>query len=612
MRLRSRFFLLLCACLTLHPGWAGELTDHPSPYLAQHADDPVQWRSWRPQLLAQAQQEGKLLFISSGYFACHWCHVMQRESFRNPGIAALLNRFTIPVKLDRELQPALDAQLLAFVRKTRGHAGWPLNVFLTPEGYPLLGLVYAQPEAFHTLLVNLEQAWKEDPGELRRLAVEAAASERKAAAATASPQVSTATLLQLFDQRLWAVADELEGGFGNQSKFPNVPLLQTLLFLQQAQPDARRREFVQLTLRQMAGLGLRDHLGGGFFRYTTDPGWRSPHFEKMLYDNAQLLGLYAQSARLFQDKAWLQVAEQTFAFLQREMRAVGGGYIASLSAVDGEGAEGGYYLWSQAQLRELLTESQYRLARHWYGFSEAQSTLVDELPMRIQAAMDVQEWTGLSPAELQTAVQHMDHTLLQARKQRRLPRDEKVLAAWNGLLLKSLVQLAEATGNDEHRQAAAELRRFLVRHFWNQGNLYRLVDAKGYMREGELEDYAYVAAGLMAWCRFTGDEEDVELLQTLVESARLRFHSEQGWRLSEATPPGFASWHQVIEDGALPSPAAILLEVSGWLSSRAGEQLPMDTAPAITAGVIAENPLSYASYVPLLLQDKDLDSQPPE
>ena len=264
------------------------LAGHPSPYLAMHGKDPVHWQDWGPEVLRLAQAENKLVFISSGYFACHWCHVMQRESYHDPAIAELLNRHFIAVKLDRELHPALDAHLIAFVERTQGNAGWPLNVFLTPAGNPLVGLTYAPPAKFRELLQRLAETWTKEAAALKDVARRAAA---ELGAQAASPAVSPdlgALRIQLSAQAL-QLGDELQGGFGRQSRFPMIPQLLALLELLEIQPDARLRSLLQLTLDQMAGQGLRDHLGGGFFRYTVDPGWQIPHYEKMLYTNAMMV-----------------------------------------------------------------------------------------------------------------------------------------------------------------------------------------------------------------------------------------------------------------------------------------------------------------------------------
>ncbi|HEY9149971.1 MAG TPA: DUF255 domain-containing protein [Gammaproteobacteria bacterium] len=579
------------------------LADHPSPYIALHADDPVQWRTWHPDLLREAQRDGRLLFISSGYFACHWCHVMQRESFRNPDIAALLNRLTVPVKVDRELQPALDAQLIEFVRETRGHAGWPLNVFLTPEGFPLLGLVYAPPEDFLVLVQNLQRAWRAESAELSRLARAAAQELHGQDEGRKARPLRGADLLAAFETALWAKADDFEGGFGDQAKFPHVPQLQVLLDLQAAQPDARRAAFLRLTLNQMARLGLRDHLGGGFFRYTTDPGWREPHFEKMLYDNAQLLGLYARAAEVLGETEWLEVAVDTFDFLYGMMRADNGGYVSSLSALDDEAVEGGYYLWSNAELERLLDAEERRLAALWYGMQGNAPFAAGHLPLRLTQAAEVQAATGMSGELLRTGLERVEGKLLEARRARVLPRDDKQLASWNGLLLQGLVELARASGKASHQQAARELRDFLLRELVEDDVVYRVRREGSHALPGDLEDYAQVARGLLEWAQYVGSEEDRARAHALVRRAWQEFHGDGGWRLSAEELIALPVWRPAVEDGALPSPVASLVAVSRRLASyEQDDRLSVRVREALSraAPYVAGAPFDHASHVSLL------------
>jgi uncharacterized protein YyaL (SSP411 family) len=594
--------LLLLSCL-VPAQQATALTDHPSPYIALHADDPVHWRTWHPDLLQEARREGLLLFISSGYFACHWCHVMQRESFQNPDIAALLNRFTLPIKVDRELQPVLDAQLIEFVRSTRGHACWPLNVFLTPEGHPLLGLVYAPPEEFLALLHRLERAWREERAELSQLARAAVQELHDQAARKRARPLRGAQLLAAFEAAWWEEADDFEGGFGSQAKFPRAPQLRVLLELEALRPDARRAAFLRLTLRQMARLGLRDQLGGGFFRYTIDPGWREPHFEKMLYDNAQLLGLYARAATVLDDAQWLAVAEHTFLFLHTMMRDDNGGYIASLSALDGQGVEGGYYLWGAAELEQLLDEDARRLVGLWYGLQGSAPFGAGHLPLRQAEPAAVQAALGMNGGELRRALARIDGILLEARQRRELPRDDKQLAAWNGLLLQGLVELARASGKELHRRAARELRDFLLRDLVAGDRVLRMRREAAYALPGELEDYAQVAAGLLEWADFTGSRQDRAQAHALARRAWQRFYGPEGWRLTAELLPLPPVWQEAVADGPLPAAPASLLAVS--LDRLPGAEddagrIRLDEALARAAPYVAADPVGFASHVPLL------------
>jgi uncharacterized protein YyaL (SSP411 family) len=579
---------LLLLLIALLPGAAqSPLADHPSPYLAMHAADPVQWQLWGEGVFAQAKREQRLIFISSGYFACHWCHVMQRESFRSTSIARRLNRDFIPVKIDRELWPELDRTLIDFVERTRGTAGWPLNVFLTPAGHPLVGTTYLPPQEFEAYLVRLQQRWQQERERLTVLA----------AGAAQQPQIHTNRALaldgaELADalakalQQAWhEQADELAGGFGSEAKFPQVPLLMSLMRMARS---AERDEFLLLTLEQMAAHGLRDHLGGGFFRYTIDPAWLEPHFEKMLYDNAQLASLYLQAARLFGKEGYRQVGLQTLDFLLREMRHPQGGFVSALSAVDGRDIEGGYYLWQAEELVALLGEKEASQARRYWGMTGPAVWEQGYLPLP-QAGYD-----EVGAATLQ----RWRERLLQQRQERALPRDDKRLASWNALVLSAL-SIAES---DEERYAAAgrEVRDYL-HQLWDGKRLWRLRDERGRRRlPAGLQDYALAARALLQWEQATGDEESRRLAATLIATAWQRFYNPAGW-----LPGGESSLigrrSPVLAADALPSAAVVLLEANLML----GEQGPISRRAmkqALTAEplTLLSAPLAYSGYLSLL------------
>ena len=353
-----------------------DLAGHPSPYLAQHGRDPVRWQVWGPDVIQQARKEGKLLLVSVGYFACHWCHVMQRESYQDEGVAEVMNSAYLPVKVDRELEPALDAHLIEFAKAVRGNAGWPLNVFITPSGYPLTAFTYMPRDMFADTLRSVDERWKSEPTELERLARDAAAqiaAARPPPAGEPVDAIKAATLIVAFRSQAMAMADLEHGGFGDSAKFPSVPQLVALLELNAKEPDAEITAFIDDTLDKMATRGLRDRLGGGFFRYTVDTEWRVPHFEKMLYDNAQLARAYLRAADVYDNERWRRIAFDTLDFMQAELwnDKLGrdhGAYMASLSSVDADDVEGGYYLWTEADLERALTPDERDVARIAFGF----------------------------------------------------------------------------------------------------------------------------------------------------------------------------------------------------------------------------------------------------
>jgi uncharacterized protein YyaL (SSP411 family) len=555
--------LLLAALLTV-PAFAldNQLGAHPSPYLAMHGEDPVAWQDWGEAAVDLARVEDKLLFVSSGYFSCHWCHVMQRESYQNHAIADILNRDFVPVKLDRELHGALDAHLISFVEKTQGQAGWPLNVFLTPEGYPLIGATYLPPERFQTVLLGLNKSWREERGRLRNLA------RRTLLELTLdTPQESVdawrAPALQgaLLEQAL-TLADHLAGGFGDQSRFPMAPQLLTLLDLQARAPDQRLAEFLTLTLDNMAAQGLRDHLAGGFFRYTVDPTWQIPHFEKMLYTQALLAEVYLRASQVFGRDDYSAVARDTLTFVIREMGGGQGAFVASFSAVDGAGDEGGVYLWTIDQLHRLLGEQDTALARRYWHMLDIPALDGGHLPRRGESVSQIAEAIEQPEEAIMARLQSIRARLLEARAQRVLPVDQKELAGWNGLLLAALSRAALAWGDPEFRAAAGRVRDFLRNRLWDGAGLRRAMAGDRALGKATLEDYAYVAYGMAQYARLSGDPADRTFVAVLLNLAWQRFHGPGGWRRDDQPLiPGLGDEPALLE-GALPAPSAVLIRLA--------------------------------------------------
>jgi uncharacterized protein YyaL (SSP411 family) len=578
-----------------------QLADNPSPYLAMHGKDPVHWQVWNAETLELAKKEGKLLFVSSGYFACHWCHVMQRESYRNPAIAELLNTYFIPVKVDRELNPALDEHLIDFVQRTQGRAGWPLNVFLTPEGYPVVGITYLPPERFRVLLGRLQKMWsveREEVTELARKALDALVAQRQVQ--VKDKPLSVEKLQQAYLKSAMAIADDMAGGFGQQNRFPMTPQLSTLLDIQARESNDALAHFLRLTLDQMAAKGLRDHLGGGFFRYTVDPGWQTPHYEKMLYTQALLASLYLRAADVFNQPDYARVAADTLAFTLKEMCAGAAACVASFSAVDAAGVEGGYYLWKEKELKQVLDPELRTLAQKHWLLQDFNNNPEGVLPVQGATAERLAKQLDKPVTLVRKKLAEAKKRLLQARAQRSLPVDDKRLAGWNGLLLNALAMAAAQLKREEFHQAASKLRDYLVRQLWDGKQLFRAVHEGKPIGQASLADYAYVAQGLKTWARVNKHADDEKLANQLLRVAWSRFYTDKGWRSgSQALLPGMPAV-QAQEDGALPSAAAWIIQLS--LDS-ADEQLRSKARAVLqdTQLAVQDNPFWYATHVKTLL-----------
>lgn len=598
----TRFVWLgLLICLAPAPAAeappANRMAGQVSPYLAMHADDPVHWQLWEPASFERAAREGKPLFVSSGYFSCHWCHVMQRESYRDARIAAFINRNFVPVKIDRELLPAVDAGLIDFARRTRGQAGWPLHVVLTPAGHPLVALLYQPPEAFQSFLRDLAARWEADAPALIALARAAARQSAAPAPAMDTPPEPGALTRALRAEAL-AQADELAGGFGAQSKFPKAPQLLALLHVQAQSPHAGLEEFLRLTLDQIAGQGLRDHLGGGFFRYTEDPDWQTPHFEKMLYDNALLARVYLRAARVLDSAEYLTVARETLDFILAHLTAPGGCYFAALSALDAEGEEGGYYLWGSREL-QAIAGAHWPLLRRYWGLDRPARFAAGHLPIPRLSREQLAAEFDLPVATVAARLDMLNARLRERRAQRRLPVGTQVLAGWNGLLLSALAEAASGLEDGKtdglYGNAAAALETFMLQEFHSDGGLVRMRAGAGPPLAAGLEDYAHVIAGLQRWRALRAAAAD-GVVAGLVRQAWRRFHVDDRWRLGEDALLRWDSGSATLADGPLPAPAAVLMAATRHADLR---DLPIQRALDNLLPRVAHQPLEHASYVEL-------------
>lgn len=552
MAKRLVVFLLLLPSLCFAappPGLRNQLMQHLSPYLELHGTDPVAWQEWNAETVAKAKRENKLLFVSVGYFACHWCHVMQRESYKNREIAAVLNRDFIPVKVDRELNTGLDDALQTFSERLLRIAGWPLNAFVTPEGYPVYVVLYSPPEEFRGVLEKLSDRWKADRAGMSKLSRQAAEPPRVPRTQRLD-RVAVRQWEERFLKQARVERDEFRGGFGQVSKFPMSPQLALLLSRVQKTPDTELNAFLKLTLDQMSAKGLHDQVGGGFFRYTVDPGWETPHFEKMLYDNAQLAAIYFQAAEIFRSEQYRETAFGTLDFMINEMQDSKGGFYASTSAVDNQGREGAFYLWERDVLKGMLSPAEFETARRIWRLDAARPFEFGYLPA---------EWTAPTQAERKVLSGAMKK-LKKVRSGRNLPRDDKRNAGLNGLALIAL----SAGMKQEPRYArhAASLVEFISKQLIGGEGLFKSV-AKGRKIEGaELEDYAYIVTGLLDYAEAANDRAAKQLAFRLARQAWKQFFSDKGWR-REARPLLMTIQPEaVLTDGATPSPSAMLIAAS--------------------------------------------------
>jgi uncharacterized protein YyaL (SSP411 family) len=545
---------------------ANALATETSPYLRQHAENPVDWLAWGPAALARARELDRPLLVSIGYSSCHWCHVMERESFEDPRTAELMNESFVCVKVDREERPDVDALYMEAVQGMTGRGGWPLNVFLTPEQLPFYGGTYFPPEPRHGMpawtqvLQAIAESWDQNREEIRaggerlrgRLTGAAGLSPSSEPLTTEALDAAVAGLRDSFDAR--------NGGFGGAPKFPQASVLEFLML-------RGEREMTLATLRAMAGGGIHDQIGGGFSRYSVDQAWTVPHFEKMLYDNALLARAYLHGWQAFQEEDLRAVCVDTLEWALREMRGPEGGFYAALDA-DSEGVEGRFYVWTVAELRELLGDDA-DVAIAWLGASE-EGNFTD--PHHPQPGLNVlQDREGASAGSRPDPAtrDRIRARLLEARAARVRPGlDDKRLASWNALMITALAEAGAALGEQggKHRQrgteyidAAVACADFVLRDLRDaNGRLLRSYN-HGHARIGAyLEDHAFLLEALIVLFEATCEDRWLEAARTLADEMMTRFADEEhgGFFSTAADGEALVARRKDLEDTPIPSGAS--------------------------------------------------------
>jgi len=548
------------------------LAEETSPYLLQHAENPVDWHPWGPEALDRARSEDKPILLSVGYAACHWCHVMERECFENQDIAALMNAYFVCVKVDREERPDIDEIYMSATLALTGSGGWPMTVFLTPLQQPFFAGTYFPPESrdgligFRLLLERIHEAWRSERERLIARASELTGYLR----AEAAPQQPRTIGPEVFDAVVADLAEEFDpqfGGFGSAPKFPPCAALSLLLRAYRRERDPQLLHMVQVTLDGMKNGGIYDHLAGGFARYSTDERWLVPHFEKMLYDNAQLASVYLEAFQVTGSSEYARVARETLDYVQRDMQSPDGGYYSSTDA-DSEGEEGKFFVFTPEQVHRALEPRIAQLFCSYYdvtpmgNWEHGQSVL--NTPRRFE---QVAASVGLAVTDARALLEVGRQRIYQLRAQRVHPAlDDKVLTSWNGLMIGAMADGARILGEERHFSSAERAARFVLDTLLRaDGGLYRVARAGKVRESAVLEDYAFLADGLISLYEASGQfrprrdpSEFLLAARTLVERLTLYFGGEDG--AFHAT----ARQHEELlvrrrdgQDGALPSANAV-------------------------------------------------------
>ena len=541
------------------PHHTNRLAQEKSPYLLQHANNPVDWYPWGEEAFARARQEDKPVFLSIGYSTCHWCHVMERESFENPEIARLMNELFINIKVDREEHPDVDQVYMGAVMLMTGQGGWPLTAFLTPDLKPFFGGTYFPPErrwqvaGMKEVLPAVAQAWKARRAELTQAAEQLTSSlGEQLGAAPEGSGTPDAALLDAAFGHADSSFDAALGGFGQAPKFPRGHELSFLLRYWSRAGNPRALEMVTTTLDRLAAGGIHDHLGGGFHRYSTDAEWLVPHFEKMLYDQALLALAYLEAYRVTRKAVYAGVARGIFAYVARDLTDPRGGFYSAEDA-DSEGHEGKFYVWTPPEIVRILGAEDGARFSNVYGVTREGNFELGSI-LHTTGPED-----GAAPG-----LEAMRATLLAARSARVRPhRDDKILTSWNGLMIAALAYGASTLDEPAYLDQAQRAARFLLESLVRDGVLLRRYRDGEARYPGTLEDYAYLAHGLFELYEASLDPAWLAETQTLVKGMVERFWDEEGagffLRSREEAPLIVRS--KELYDGATPSGNSMALTV---------------------------------------------------
>ena len=506
---------------------ANRLINETSPYLLQHAHNPVDWYAWGPEVLERAAAEDKLILLSIGYSACHWCHVMEHESFENPSIAKVMNENFVNIKVDREERPDLDQIYMSAVQIMTGSGGWPLTIFLLPNGEPIFGGTYFPPEdrynrpGFLRVLQTIAEAYRTRRAEIMENAKSLREHLTRPTFRKSQDEIIDTNLLDMAYRTIASRFDSREGGFGSAPKFPPSMSIDFLLRYSDRTGSEQALHMATLTLDKMAYGGMYDQVGGGFHRYSTDDRWLVPHFEKMLYDNALLVRAYVDAHRVTGKPLYKRIVEETLDFVVREMRGANGAFYSTQDA-DSEGIEGKFYVWSLKEFSEV-TGADAELVAKYFGVTE-QGNFEEQNILNVSRDLELFSKLERIPVqELETTIEATKKKLYRARENRVRPgRDEKVLTDWNGLMLRAFAEAAGHFNRDDYRRVAESNADFILTTVWDGTRvLHSFKDGRARFN-GYLDDYANLADALFALYELTFDykwlEAATQIMDRMIQS----------------------------------------------------------------------------------------------
>lgn len=505
------------------------LTQENSPYLLQHAHNPVDWYPWGEEALQKAKNENKVILVSIGYAACHWCHVMERESFENEEIAKIMNEFFVCIKVDREERPDIDRIYMDAVQLMTGSGGWPLNCFAMPDGKPFFGGTYFRSNDWVRVLQGIQNAWLSEKDKVEKVADQISEGVRsnELIEVKSEPKAFDINDVKSGYENWQKDFDKVEGGNNRAPKFPLPGSLQFLLRYYHANKDQSALDHVVLTLDKMAAGGIYDQIGGGFARYSVDAIWKVPHFEKMLYDNAQLVSLYAEAYSLTKITEYKRVMEETLDFIDRELSLPNGGFYSSLDA-DSEGVEGKFYVWEKSEIESVLKEDAEWFCEY-FGVSEKANWEEGNILMISADKKDLATKLGITTEQFDEKIKNASNKLLLKREERIRPGlDDKALTSWNALMIKGFVDAYKALGKQEYLERAEKAIHFIEKNLMKgEGHLYRNYKDGVSKINAFLDDYSFTIEAYISLYQASFKEDYLIKADRLMKVVMAHFSDEK-------------------------------------------------------------------------------------
>ncbi|WP_396637426.1 thioredoxin domain-containing protein [Maribacter sp. R77961] len=586
--------------------YTNALINETSPYLLQHAHNPVDWRAWSQDALDEAKEQNKLVLVSIGYSSCHWCHVMEEETFENDSIAQLMNANFVNIKVDREERPDVDQIYMTAVQLMKGNGGWPLNVITLPNGKPLYGGTYHTKEQWKKVLTEISRLYNEDPEKAAQYSDMVAKGIQEVNLIAPSDDFTQLNKEVIFNSiRNWKpLWDEVWGGDTREEKFMLPSNLDFLIDYALLAKDEAALEHVERTLDKIALGGIYDHIGGGFFRYSTDSKWKVPHFEKMLYDNAQALSLYSKAYQVFKKPLYKEVILGTIEFLEREMKNPEGGYYAALDA-DSEGEEGKFYVWTVPELK-LILANDFELFAAYYTIEE-QAVWEKENYVLHRLMDDTQflEEHPISKSALENLKIKWKTKLMKARAKRIRPRtDDKILTSWNALLMNGYLKAYTALGTGTLLDNSEGILQFVLANSYQNEQLGHSYKKDSKHIDAFLEDYSLLANAALNLYSATLNTQHLTLAQELTRTAQQKFNDQSSGMYTYNEGDKLIAKLIKTDDGVIPSSNAIMahnLFQLGHMLYNKDDLEKSKTMVSSMVGVSQETPYSYAKWNSLLL-----------